>query len=151
MSIRRGASVLLSTALMITHIFMAWKALVLITGSRTPLAVVTSESMEPGFQRGDILLLWNRPNHIMVGDIALVAFPTRKLPMVHRVLQSYHLPVEVEGEAKKTRQFIRTKGDNCATDDALLYPNDEGLASRANVVGLVRGIIPLMLAATKGF
>ncbi len=41
--------------------------------------------MEPGFQRGDVLLLWNRPHRITVGDIALVAFPTRKLPMVRRV------------------------------------------------------------------
>ncbi|KAJ6780121.1 hypothetical protein PWT90_03834 [Aphanocladium album] len=96
-------SAFLSAALVITHVFMALKALALLTGSRTPLAVVTSESMEPGFQRGDILLLWNRPNHIMVGDIALVAFPTRKLPMVHRVVQSYYLPTKAEGEAKQTR------------------------------------------------
>ncbi len=82
MSIRRQAYAFLSTALMITHIFMAWKALSWVTDSRAPIAVVTSESMEPGFQRGDVLLLWNRPNHITVGDIALVAFPTRKLPMV---------------------------------------------------------------------
>ncbi|KAJ4151187.1 hypothetical protein LMH87_011902 [Akanthomyces muscarius] len=119
-------------------------ALSWVTDSRAPIAVVTSESMEPGFQRGDVLLLWNRPNHITVGDIALVAFPTRKLPMVHRVLQSYYLPTVADGAGQQTRQYIRTKGDNCETDDALLYPNEEGLASRENVIGLVRGIVPYL-------
>lgn len=81
-SIRRGVRAFLSAALVAAHIFMAWKAAALVTGCRSPIVVVTSESMEPAFQRGDVLLLWNRQGHIRVGDVAVVGFPTRKLPMV---------------------------------------------------------------------
>lgn len=116
-SLRRTAHDLLSTLLVIAHLFIGWKALSYAANSPAPIAVVTSESMEPGFQRGDVLFLWNRQAAIEVGDIALVAFPTRKLPMVrmliyqatrnlappgtnihfqlsqvHRVIQSYYLP-----------------------------------------------------------
>lgn len=115
-SVRRTAQELLATALLVAHLFMGWKALAYATNCTAPIAVVTSESMEPSFQRGDILFLSNWPATIQVGDIALVAFETRKLPMVcysgitetsrkavsntvlidnkqvHRVHHSYHLP-----------------------------------------------------------
>lgn len=61
---------------------MAWKALAWASGSPAPIVVVTSESMEPGFQRGDILFLWNRQSYVRAGDIAVLSFPTRELPMV---------------------------------------------------------------------
>ena len=34
-----------------------WKVLVLFTGSQSPVVVVLSESMEPGFQRVSFLIL----------------------------------------------------------------------------------------------
>lgn len=80
--LRRAAYEVLSAALVIAHIYMAWKALSYVTNSPAPIAVVTSESMKPGFQRGDVIFLWNRQSTIEVGDIVLVSFPTRKLPMV---------------------------------------------------------------------
>jgi len=44
--------------------------------------VVTSESIEPGCRRGDILFLWNRQKIARVGDIAVIWFPEHKLPLV---------------------------------------------------------------------
>ncbi|KAJ3492672.1 hypothetical protein NLG97_g5230 [Lecanicillium saksenae] len=136
---RRAAHNLLPTLLALAHLFIGWKALSYVSNSPAPIAVVTSESMEPGFQRGDVLFLWNRQETIEVGDIALVAFATRKLPMVHRVLQSYYLPrtPDENGASSNAIQYIRTKGDNVPIDDASLYPNEEGLAARENVIGVL--------------
>lgn len=61
---------------------MAWKAIACVSDSPTPIVVVTSQSMEPTFQRGDILLVWNRQKYVQVGDIPVVWFKGRPLPMV---------------------------------------------------------------------
>jgi len=39
---------------------MLWKGLSVATDSPSPIVVVLSGSMEPAFQRGDLLFLWNR-------------------------------------------------------------------------------------------
>ncbi|KAK2591213.1 Signal peptidase complex catalytic subunit sec11 [Conoideocrella luteorostrata] len=137
---RRAANQVLSTFRLVAFIFMAWKALAWASDSPMPIVVATSESMEPGFQRGDILFLWNRKSYIGVGDIAVLSFPTRKLPMVHRVVQTHFLPDMPDGFT----QYILTKGDNNDANDAQLYPSGEGFASRKNVVGVVKGIVPFL-------
>ena len=58
-----------------------------ITGSSYPIMVVSSESMEPVFYRGDLILLWNNQREVNVGDIPVVWFPGRRLPMVHRAIE----------------------------------------------------------------
>ena len=37
-----------------------WKGISVIADSPSPIVVVLSGSMEPAFQRGDLLFLWNR-------------------------------------------------------------------------------------------
>jgi signal peptidase len=66
--------------------FMLWKALSVATDSRYPIVVVISQSMEPAFRRGDLLLLQNRKHSIEVGDIPVCWFPGNPLPMVHRAI-----------------------------------------------------------------
>ena len=39
---------------------MLWKGLSVLSDSPSPIVVVLSGSMEPAFQRGDLLFLWNR-------------------------------------------------------------------------------------------
>lgn len=39
---------------------MLWRGLMVATNSQSPVVVVLSGSMEPGFYRGDILFLYNR-------------------------------------------------------------------------------------------
>lgn len=67
---------------------MGWKALAWACNTPIPLVAVTSESMEPGFRRGDILLLWNHQSHVRVGDIPVLWFQERQLPMVSVQLQT---------------------------------------------------------------
>lgn len=53
-----------------------WKGLSVVTDSPSPIVVVLSGSMEPAFQRGDLLFLWNR-NLVQETDV-------RKRPPGHR-------------------------------------------------------------------
>jgi signal peptidase len=50
---------------------MLWKGLMVLTNSDSPVVVVLSGSMEPAFQRGDILFLNNRDDNVYVGDIVV--------------------------------------------------------------------------------
>ena len=59
----------------------------MITKSSSPVVVVTSESMEPVYHRGDILFVWNRKEELEVGEVVVAWFSPRELPMVHRVIR----------------------------------------------------------------
>jgi len=50
----------LNFALVLSTAFMLWKSLSVLSDSHSPIVVVLSGSMEPAFQRGDLLFLWNR-------------------------------------------------------------------------------------------
>jgi signal peptidase len=50
---------LLNLAMIVFSALMMWKSLMVLTGSEAPVVVVLSGSMEPAFQRGDILFLNN--------------------------------------------------------------------------------------------
>lgn len=53
-----------------------------------PITVVLTGSMEPGFQRGDIMPVqsWDVPN-VEVGDIVVYQQDKRPVPIVHRLLE----------------------------------------------------------------
>lgn len=46
-----------------------------------------SGSMEPAFQRGDILFLTNQDDPIRVGEIVVFKIKDRDIPIVHRVMK----------------------------------------------------------------
>ena len=81
----------------------------LLTSSESPVVVVLSGSMEPAFQRGDILFLDNTQSQIQVGDIVVFKIKDRDIPIVHRVLQTH--------ESNVTGALMLTKGDNNYLDD----------------------------------
>ncbi len=83
------------------------------TKSESPVVVVLSGSMEPAFQRGDILFLNNHDDPIRVGEIVVFKIKERDIPIVHRVMKVHEL---ANGEVE-----IRTKGDNNQVDDIGLY------------------------------
>lgn len=56
---------------------MLWKGLSVASASSSPIVVVLSGSMEPAFQRGDLLFLWNRSPRTEVGEI--VVYNVRRL------------------------------------------------------------------------
>lgn len=57
--------------------------------------------MEPAFQRGDILFLWNRDHQQKVGDIVVYEIDGKSIPIVHRVLREHH---------NLEKQLLLTKG-----------------------------------------
>lgn len=87
---KRLFGTMMPAVLTIVAIFTAWKGMCAITSSSHPVMVVSSESMEPAFYRGDLILLWNRQQIVNMGDIPVVWFPGRSLPMVHRSIAVYN-------------------------------------------------------------
>jgi signal peptidase len=88
-SIRQTASQVLNFLLVLSTAFMLWKSLSVISNSPSPIVVVLSGSMEPAFQRGDLLFLWNRDKQAEVGEIVVYNVKGKDIPIVHRVVRSY--------------------------------------------------------------
>ena len=68
-----------------------WKGLSVISDSPSPIVVVLSGSMEPAFQRGDLLFLWNR-NLVAetdVGEVVVYNVKDKDIPIVHRVVRKF--------------------------------------------------------------
>lgn len=91
---------LLNLAMIVFSALMIWKGLMFLTKSESPVVVVLSGSMEPAFQRGDILFLNNQDNPIRIGEIVVFKIKDRDIPIVHRVLK-VHENGEGEGEKKE--------------------------------------------------
>ena len=81
-----GRILWVSLALIVPLMF--WKALTFITGSTHPILVVSTGSMTPIFNRGDILVLWNRQAWIQVGEIPVCWINDLPLPMVRRAIRT---------------------------------------------------------------
>ncbi|VEU19409.1 DEKNAAC100323 [Brettanomyces naardenensis] len=111
--------------------------------SNSPMVVVLSGSMEPAFQRGDILFLWNREQYLDVGDIIVYKTTVRDVPIVHRIVRE-HI-VEEKGKKRTTRktQKLLTKGDNNQGDDLPLYRYGQNYLDREkDILGSVKGYVP---------
>lgn len=59
------------------------------TNSPSPIVVVLSGSMEPAFQRGDLLFLWNRNPDVQVGEVVVYNVRGKEIPIVHRVVKRF--------------------------------------------------------------
>ena len=103
----------LNLAMIVFSALMIWKGLMFLTKSESPVVVVLSGSMEPAFQRGDILFLNNQANPIRVGEVVVFKIKDRDIPIVHRVLKVHE---DAFGEVE-----LLTKGDNNRIDDRSLY------------------------------
>ena len=77
----------LNLAMIVFSALMIWKSLMVITKSESPVVVVLSGSMEPAFQRGDILFLNNQEENVRVGDIVVFKVADREIPIVHRIIK----------------------------------------------------------------
>ena len=56
-----------------------------------------SGSMEPAFQRGDILFLTNHDDPIRAGEIVVFKIKDRDIPIVHRVMKVHE---KVDGKVR---------------------------------------------------
>ncbi|QDZ23505.1 signal peptidase [Chloropicon primus] len=139
MSIRQFVSQVLGLALIVSSAFMIWKCLILATGSESPVVVVLSGSMEPAFERGDILFLYNGEKEVGTGDIVVFNLPGRDIPIVHRVLRMH----KKSGEFDEGQQIdILTKGDNNYNDDRVLYDPGVDWIHEENLLGRAVGYLP---------
>lgn len=80
---------MLNFALVLSTAFMMWKGLSVVSNSPSPIVVVLSGSMEPAFQRGDLLFLWNRGMDTQIGEIVVYNVKGKDIPIVHRVVRRY--------------------------------------------------------------
>lgn len=134
MNLRQQLQQALSLLYIATSAYMFWKGLSVFTNSSSPIVVVLSGSMEPAFQRGDVLFLWNHNDQSKVGDIVVYEIEKKSIPIVHRVLREHH---------NDKKQLLFTKGDNNAVDDLGLYARGQQyLNKQKDVVGTVFGFFP---------
>ena len=101
---RQSASQILNFCLVLSTAFMLWKTLSVITNSPSPIVVVLSGSMEPAFQRGDLLFLWNRDKRAEVGEIVVYNVKGKDIPIVHRVVRSFTSSAAIEASDKYAAQ-----------------------------------------------
>ena len=118
----------LTLAMVVSSALMMYKVLEIFTSTQMPVVVVLSGSMEPAFQRGDILFLDNSNPIIDVGDIVVFKIKDREIPIVHRVLK-------VHTSAEDGVLDILTKGDNNRVDDRSLYAPGQLWLKRDDIQG----------------
>ncbi|MCO5607009.1 hypothetical protein L7F22_061200 [Adiantum nelumboides] len=124
-----------SWGMIVSLALIMWKGLICFTGSESPVVVVLSGSMEPGFQRGDILFLNMGNAPVRAGEIVVFNVDGRKIPIVHRVIKVH--------EDRKTGEVeVLTKGDNNYGDDRLLYADGQLWLNRHHIMGRSVGFLP---------
>ncbi|OAG29724.1 signal peptidase, endoplasmic reticulum-type [Nematocida displodere] len=105
----------INAAYLLTSAYMIWKTAGVLCNTDSPIVVVLSESMYPGFDRGDILLLSNWKKTVFCGDICVFQVVEKEIPIVHRVIDRYH-------KGKNGSELrVMTKGDNNNSNDNFLY------------------------------
>lgn len=135
----------LNLAMIVFSALMIWKSLMVLTNSDSPVVVVLSGSMEPAFQRGDILFLSNIYEPVATGDIVVFKISGRDIPIVHRILRIHERNATsgaVNGAAGGRVVDILTKGDNNQMDDRNLYAPGQLWLARGDVIGKAVASVP---------
>ncbi|XP_033132421.1 signal peptidase complex catalytic subunit SEC11A isoform X2 [Brassica rapa] len=164
--IRQLLTQAISLGMIVTSSLIIWKALICVTGSESPVVVVLSESMEPGFQRGDILFLHMSKDPIRAGEIVVFNIDGRDIPIVHRVIKVHErkntgeVDVLTKGvgfldlklvlvvyhiviiQRPFTFSFLMFPGDNNPGDDRLLYAKGQVWLHRHHIMGRSVGFLP---------
>ncbi|XP_057864912.2 uncharacterized protein LOC131072694 isoform X2 [Cryptomeria japonica] len=121
--------------MIVTSALIIWKGLMCFTGSESPVVVVISESMEPGFQRGDILFLHMSKAPIRAGEIVVYHVDGKDIPIVHRVIKVHE---RQDGAGIE----VLTKGDNNKVDDRVMYANGQLWLQKHHIMGRAVGFLP---------
>jgi len=135
---RRALSLLILLGVLLAHALMAYTAVKAATGAEFTSRVVLSGSMEPAFERGDLLLFrkGGGGDPIRAGDVVLFKPAHGDMPVVHRVIQLHERRDDGGGGVD-----ILTKGDNNGVDDSeLLY--DQPWLHRHHVMAKAVGYLP---------
>ncbi|CAH7687420.1 hypothetical protein PPACK8108_LOCUS22194 [Phakopsora pachyrhizi] len=101
----------LNFASVICTALMLWKGLAVFLNTESPVVVVLSGSMEPGFYRGDLLFLsLPRDRQLKVGEIPVFNVPEGKIPIVHRLMENHDEPAKDESSNSLPTRWMLTKG-----------------------------------------
>ena len=102
-------------------------SLMVTLGVEKPLYVVISGSMEPTYEKGDILVVKGVDViNIEKGDIIVFDSPFGGIPIVHRVFD-----IRIDGE----KRFFTTKGDNNPSPDNYYTPQHPGIPEE-HIIGV---------------
>lgn len=111
---------------------MGYTAQDLMNGMYSPFMIVSSQSMQPTLNYGDLILVRKEPaERIAVGDIIAFNVPSpynlvAQSPTIHKVVEK----LNEDGET-----YFKTKGDNNPTEDQWKVP-------AKNVIGKYAGKVP---------
>ncbi|EAY07281.1 Clan SF, family S26, signal peptidase I-like serine peptidase [Trichomonas vaginalis G3] len=124
-----------NAANMVLSSVLIWTIFTLVFNNNMPLVVVLSNSMEPDFIRGDLLLAVSPPPGSMFpnGEICAYNIRTSPVPIVHRMIETHKY-----GQHK----LILTKGDNNPTPDNFLYQRGEEFYYNDNVETQLVAVLP---------
>lgn len=92
--------------------------------------------MEPGYYRGDTLLVTHWNETLIPGDVVVYKLAGQEIPIVHRVT--------IVQEQKGGDLYILTKGDNNQVDDRALYRPGTLWLKRKDLMGKMRMYLPYM-------
>lgn len=134
---RKAATQALNLGMVVFSALMLWRGLMIVTGSESPVVVVLSGSMEPGFHRGDILFLSLTDSAFRPGDVTVFQIEGRDIPIVHR---SHN----VHENLGQQHLSIVTKGDNNEVDDRGLYKRGQLFLKKSNIMGRAYAFIPFV-------
>ena len=139
---RRGGQ-FVSLGLILTSALAIWKGLMLYTGSESPVVVVLSGSMEPGFAKGDILFLNRGSAPVQSGEVVVFNINERDVPIVHRVIRAHE-------RAGSSYVELLTKGDNNPGNDRAggLYAPGQEWVLWEHVIGRAVFYLPHIGRAT---
>jgi len=109
------------------------------TYPESPLRAVSSGSMRPAYNVGDLLVLQNIPSDkLQVDDVIVFEVSTRSYDIVHRI-------IEIQYRSQDGKLYFRTKGDNNPSAD--YWRGTEcwfGMIPQENVIGKVIFSVPLI-------
>mmetsp|Transcript_6912 Transcript_6912/g.7644 ORF Transcript_6912/g.7644 Transcript_6912/m.7644 type:complete len:184 (+) Transcript_6912:41-592(+) len=132
---RRFIEQVIQLGLIVGSALMIWESLMVITRSESPVVVVLTGSMEPGFYRGDTLFLtWYEEDPVITGDIVVFKLRNEEIPIVHRAMEIHY--------DNNDRFRLLTKGDNNRVNDRALYPSGQKWLEKEHLLGRVRGYVP---------
>lgn len=121
---------LIAASYSVISTYMLWKLIGLFLSNDSPIVVVLSESMYPGFERGDILFLSPKNyDDYVVGDMTVFQMNKKEIPIVHRAI-------------KRFDDRILTKGDNNRYDDVGLYRRGQRYLTEKDVLSRVIACLP---------
>ncbi|KAH0467021.1 hypothetical protein IEQ34_004259 [Dendrobium chrysotoxum] len=143
--IRQVLTQAVSLGMIVTSALIIWKGLMCVTGSESPVVVVLSGSMEPGFKRGDILFLHMSKEPIRAGEIVVFNIDGREIPIVHRVIKVHERQDTGEVDVL-TKVFYLNKLIN---DESRFFPPYSRFFSPCCLLGFPSGFGGFLLFPEK--